>query len=91
MTWSGTREGEVIHADLGSILDGPEWEALLLAIDAENVGTQTSQVVIHAGERLPPLLRETLVASLEEVIEALGINVRVVYAWPADMPPDDVA
>lgn len=47
--------------------------------------------VIHASERPPPVFRETLVASLEKIIEALGINVRVVYAWPADMPPDDVA
>jgi hypothetical protein len=53
MMWSVAREGGVIHADISSLDDGTEWEALLHALDAELTGTRTSQVVIHAGEKLP--------------------------------------
>jgi hypothetical protein len=80
MTWSVNREGRVIHADLALLADS-EWEALLLAVDAELTGTDTSQMVIHAGNRPPSAFREALVDSLTKIVEGQGIKVRVIYTW----------
>jgi hypothetical protein len=79
MTWSVTREGGVVHADLG-LLETNEWTALVDAVVAEIAGSPTSQVVIHAGERPPDIPREALVESLSQIVEGGGTKVRVVYA-----------
>jgi hypothetical protein len=78
VTWSINREGGVVHANLG-LLETSEWEALLIAIEAEMTGASTSQVVIHAGERPPPVQREALVESLSKIIEGGGVKTRVIY------------
>ena len=84
VTWSVTREGGVIHADLRHYreIGGPaDWEVLLAMLGSElGADPSPSQVIVHVGTDPIPEVREARVRSLVETIESEGVKVRVAYS-----------